>query len=88
MPKQKAEHGLHLLQVAVVELLAQHPEGMKSSHIARELGLSSDYQGQHQGWLCWSIMGLLLNSKRVEKHGHVYRLPGSHLSQSDHHFHG
>jgi hypothetical protein len=77
MLKQKAEEGLQLLQDAVIELLAQHPQGLKSSHIARELGLGSDYQGQHQGWLCWSIMGLLLNSRKVEKHGHLYRLPVS-----------
>ena len=80
MLKQKAAHGLRLLQDAVIELLAQHPQGLKSSHIAQELGLSSDYQGQHQGWLCWSIMGLLLNSRRVEKHGRLYRLPVSHGS--------
>jgi hypothetical protein len=49
---------------------------LTNSQIARELGLKSDYQGHHQGWLSWSIMGLLLNSKKVEKLGRLYRLPG------------
>lgn len=74
MVKQKAEEGLRLLKDAVVELLAQHPEGLTNSEISRELGIGSDYQGHHKGYLSWSIMGLLLNSKRVEKHGRRYHL--------------
>jgi uncharacterized protein len=76
MLKQRAEEGLQLMQDAVMELLAHHPKGLTNSQIARELGLKSDYQGHHQGWLSWSIMGLLLNSKKVEKLGRLYRLPG------------
>ena len=75
MLRQRAEEGLRLMENAVVELLAQHPKGLTNSQIARELGLGSDYQGHHQGYLSWSIMGLLLNSKKVEKVGRLYRLP-------------
>jgi IclR helix-turn-helix domain len=74
MLKQRAEEGLRLMQDAVVDLLAEHPDGMTNSQIARELGLHSDYEGHHQGYLSWSIMGLLLNSRKVEKRGRRYRL--------------
>jgi hypothetical protein len=74
MLRQRAEEGLQLMQNAVMELLAHHPKALTNSQIARELGLHSDYEGHHQGYLTWSIMGLLLNSRKVEKQGHLYRL--------------
>lgn len=76
MLERKATEGLRLLEDAIVELLARHPEGLTNSQISRELDIGSDYQGHHKGYLSWSIMGLLLNSNRVEKHGRRYRLPG------------
>jgi hypothetical protein len=72
--RSKAEHGLQLMQDAITELLSEHPEGLTNAQIANELGLTSDYQGHHQGYLSWSVMGLLLNSKKVEKRGRHYRL--------------
>jgi hypothetical protein len=74
MPKQKAQIGLQLMQDAVMELLSEHREGLTNAQIGNELGLQSDYQGHHQGYLSWSIMGLLLNAKKVEKRGRRYCL--------------
>ena len=74
MSKQKAETGLQLMQDAVVELLSAHREGLTNAQIANELGLQSDYEGHHQGYLSWAVMGLLLNANKVEKRGRRYRL--------------
>ena len=68
MLRDKAEQGLQLMQDAITDLLSEHPEGLTNAQIAHELGLASDYLGHHQGHLSWSVMGLLLNSKKVEKH--------------------
>lgn len=74
MFKGKAQQGLQLMQDAITELLSEHPDGLTNAQIAHELSLTSDYQGHHQGYLSWSVMGLLLNSKRVEKQGRRYRV--------------
>jgi hypothetical protein len=74
MSKQKAERGLQLMQDAVIDLLSEHREGLTNAQIANELGLRSDYQGQHQGYLSWAVMGLLLNANKVEKRGRLYCL--------------
>jgi hypothetical protein len=74
MFKHKAEQGLQLMQDAITDLLSEHPEGLTNAQIAHELGLTSDYLGHHQGYLSWSVMGLLLNSKKVEKQGRRYCL--------------
>jgi hypothetical protein len=74
MLKEKAEAGLQLMQEAITGLLSNHPEGLTNAQIARELGLQSDYEGHHQGYLSWSVIGLLLNSRKVEKRGSRYCL--------------
>ena len=74
MSKQKAETGLQLVQDAVLDLLSEHREGLTNAQIANELGLHSDYEGHHQGYLSWSVMGLLLNANKVEKRGRRYCL--------------
>ena len=74
MLKDKAETGLQLMQDAITGLLSDHPEGLTNAQIARDLGLQSDYEGHHQGYLSWSIIGLLLNSRKVEKRGRRYCL--------------
>jgi hypothetical protein len=73
MFKDKAEQGLQLMQDAITALLSEHPEGLTNAQIAHELGLAH-YQGHHQGYLSWSIMRLLLNSRKVEKQGRRYCL--------------
>lgn len=74
MLRDKVTAALRLMQEAITDLLSEHPEGLTSAQIARELGLESDYEGHHQGYLSWSVMGILLNSKKVEKHGRRYRI--------------
>ena len=74
MLRDKAERGLQLMQDAITDLLSEHPEGLTNAQIADQLGLTSDYQGHHQGYLSWSIMGLLLKTRRVEKQGRRYCL--------------
>jgi hypothetical protein len=74
LPKEKAGRGLQFIQDAVIDLLSEHREGLTNAQIAKELGLHSDYQGHHQGYLAWSVMGLLLNAGKVEKRGRRYSL--------------
>jgi hypothetical protein len=75
----KANQGLIALKEAILEHLAQHPEGIGNSDIARDLGLESDFGGRQRNYLTWSVLGLLSHEKRVvvEKRGRnvFYKLP-------------
>jgi hypothetical protein len=62
------------MQDAVIDLLSEHRGGLTNAQIANELGLRSDYEGHHQGYLSWAVMGLLLNARKVEKRGRRYCL--------------
>ena len=75
MSKQKAERGLQLVQDAILDLLSEHRQGLTNAQIANELGLQSDYEGHHHGYLSWAVMGLLINAHKVEKRGRRYCLP-------------
>ena len=69
--RQKAQEGLALLKEAILGLVAEHKDGVSNSDIARELGLESDFEGNQKNYLSWSVLGLLVNSKRIrtEKRG-------------------
>lgn len=76
---EKASAALVALKEAILEHLANHPEGLGNSEIARDLGLESDFQGKQRNYLSWSVIGLLVNEGRVvyEKRGRnaFYKLP-------------
>jgi hypothetical protein len=70
-PQQKAQAGLTLLKEAILNYIGSQKDGVHHSQIVSELGLESDFEGSQKNYLSWSILGLLVNEKRVryEKHG-------------------
>jgi uncharacterized protein len=76
-PREKAEEGLALLKEAIVEVLGSSVAGLHNAEIADQLNIRSDYLGKQKDYLSWSLLGLLLNERRVERHGDLYTLPSS-----------
>lgn len=74
-PLEKSRIGLTLLKEAIVDYLAQHPEGLTNIEITRGLELESDFEGGQKNYLSWSILGILLAEKvvRYEKQGKTRR---------------
>jgi len=72
-PREKSRAGLHLLKEAIIDYLAQHPEGLTNIEITRGLGLESDFEGGQKNYLSWSVLGILLAEKlvRYEKQGNT-----------------
>jgi uncharacterized protein len=71
-PHDKAQQGLSLLKEAILEILANHPEGLQNAEIAEHLGLRSDYKGANKDYLSWSVLGLLLNNSQIDRKGRRY----------------
>ena len=69
--QKQAEHGLKQLKQAIVEYIATHPDGVTNAQVATDLQLESDFEGKHQNYLSWSILGLLVNEGLIR-----YRLNG------------
>lgn len=53
--KNKSQQGLKLIEEAVLQFIAEHPNGVSNATIADELGLQSDIAGKHKNYLSWSI---------------------------------
>jgi hypothetical protein len=64
---EKAVRGLTLLKESILELLRDHPEGLRNTDIARTLTLESDHQGNQRDYLTYSILGLLLKEGKIDK---------------------
>jgi hypothetical protein len=64
---EKASRGLVLLREAILELLHAYPEGLRNTDIAKKLALESDHEGKQRDYLTYSILGLLLRDRKVEK---------------------
>jgi hypothetical protein len=64
-PRDRAQEGIASLKEAILEYLRRHPEGVQNSTIVRDLGLESDFEGQQKNYLSWSVLGLLVNERRV-----------------------
>lgn len=72
---QKAAEGLRLIEEAIVETLAAHPDGLYNSELARALELESKHGGKHDNYLTYSVLGGLLAKERVsseKREGRVY----------------
>ena len=65
MAREKAEKGLILLKEAILAFAALHPEGITNAQVAVELGLESDFEGNQQNYLSWSVIGLLVNEGKL-----------------------
>jgi hypothetical protein len=68
---EKAQAGLKQVKEAILGFLHDHPNGATNAEIGRELGLESDFEGENHNYLCWSVIGLLVNegSVRYERRG-------------------
>jgi hypothetical protein len=64
-PQQKAAAGVAHIKDAILDYLAQHPDGVRHSQIVTDLGLESSYEGKQKNFLSWSVVGLLLAERRV-----------------------
>jgi hypothetical protein len=82
--RHRAETGVYLIKEAILEVLRDHPAGMSNSEIASALNIHSRYGKKSEDFLSWSVLGLLLNEKRVRRNGRKYEIaqvkPGSKLS--------
>ena len=66
-PEEKAAKGPALLKEAVLDYLILHPEGVKNSDIVHAFDLQSDQNGKQKNYLSWSILGVLMRDRTVEK---------------------
>ena len=64
-PNEKAQQALQLLKESIYETIKQHPNGIGNSEISRLLGIESDFEGNQKNYLSWSVLGLLVNEKKV-----------------------
>lgn len=71
---EKAQIGLSLLKDGIREFLRVNPQGVTNSEAAGALGLRSDHQGSQKDYLSYSILGLLLREKEIDKKGRKYFL--------------
>lgn len=73
-PCQKAQQGLALVKQAIIDLIEEHPNGLRNAEIAEKLDLHSDYLGSQKDYLSWSVLGLLLNQGTIVRRGKLYFL--------------
>ena len=68
---RKAAEGRKLIEQAIVEALSGTETGYYNSELARLLDLESDYEGRHDNYLTYSVLGGLLKRGVVaaEKRG-------------------
>lgn len=62
-----SQKALEEIESCIVALLKQYPEGLRNADIADQLGLRSDMNGGQKDYLTWSILGLLMQQRRVER---------------------
>ena len=60
-----AQLGLRQMESAVLRLLSRNPQGLRNVEIANGLGLKSEFEGRHQNYLTFSVLGLLLAKQEV-----------------------
>jgi len=63
----KAQIGLNLLKVAVLELVRANSDGVGNATVASLLGLRSDYGGGSHDYLSYSILGILMREGLVKR---------------------
>jgi hypothetical protein len=70
--RERSQEVLETIESCIISLLEQNPEGLRNAEIAEMLGLHSDMNGGQKGYLTWSILGLLMGQKRVERVNQVH----------------
>lgn len=63
--REMAQDGLRRIGESIVGLLMLNTHGMTNAEIARELGISTQINGQHRNWLTRSILDGLETQGRV-----------------------
>ena len=64
--KELAQEGLLNIEDAIVRLLESNPQGLRNSEIAEALSLRSDFRGNQQNYITYSVLGGLIAQGRVE----------------------
>jgi hypothetical protein len=72
--RQRAQTGVYLIKEAVLEVLRDRPEGLSNAEIASLLDIRSRYGKKSEDFLSWSILGLLLNEKKIQRNGRKYEI--------------
>ena len=65
-PLEKSKRAVGLLKEAILEQIELSENGIGNSDLARKLDLESDFEGSQKNYLSWSILGLLVNERRVK----------------------
>ena len=63
--REAAQDGVRRIGESIMGLLMLNPNGMTNAEIARELGISTQINGQHRDWLTRSILDGLETRGRV-----------------------
>lgn len=74
---ERAQLGLELIKIAILELAKANPEGITNSDAASLLGLRSDYRGKQKDYLSYSVLGLLM------REGKVVRVPDTNQHKAN-----
>ena len=64
-PQALAEDGLRTIEQAILDLLQQHPEGLRNVDISAILALHSTVRGGRRNYLTYSVLGGLLAQGKV-----------------------
>lgn len=64
-PSDRAKAARTELEQAILDYLAERPEGAINNQIARDLGLESDFAGRQKNYLSYSILGGLLKQGSI-----------------------
>ena len=63
--EEAAQAGLHQIENAILQLLADKPEGLRNAEVAAALDLQSDFRGRQRNFLTYSILGGLVAQGKV-----------------------
>lgn len=64
---ERAQLGLELLKISILELAAANHQGILNSDAASLLGLRSDYRGKQKDYLYYSVIGLLMREGKLTR---------------------
>ena len=70
--EENAQRGLALLKTGILQLLRNHPEGLRNVDVATKLDLHSSHSGRQKDYLSYSILGLMLIEGAVTKKRNLY----------------
>lgn len=65
--KDVATSGYKAVETAIKKLLGNHADGLTNTEIADILGLCSSFDGEHQNYLTYSVLGNMMEKNVVEK---------------------